>query len=187
MVTAFFNTSNIPSWDDYGAILGFINRAHDAPSLFHQVQLMFGKYAEHRIFYVKLITLLDYYLFGQVNLIRLNFIGNLGLLGIAVILFKTIKPVDNRWLFFLLVLYLLFQLQYIGIIFSPMSALQNINTVLFALASLYFLNKKETKYFILALLFAVVGCFSSGNGMFIFMAGLLILFSGNYSYIYKSI
>jgi len=148
---------------------------------------MFGKYSEHRIFYVKLNTLLDYYLFGQVNLIRLNFIGNLGLLGIAVILFKTLKPVDNRWLFFLPVLFLLFQLQYIGIIFSPMSALQNINTVLFAFASLYFLNKKETRYFIWALVFAVVGCFSSGNGMFIFMAGLLVLFTGNYSYIFKSI
>jgi len=68
-----------------------------------------------------------------------------------------------------------------------MSALQNINTVLFAFVSLYLLNKKETKYFILALLFAVVGYFSSGNGMFIFMAGLLILFTGNYSYIFKSI
>ena len=126
---------NMPIWDDYGAILAFLNRCHDSNSFFSQLKLAFGKYAEHRVLYARLVSLLDYYVFGEVNFIRLNLIGNLGLIGVAVVLFKTIKDQENKWLIFLPVVLLLFQFQYWSIVMSPLSSLQNINTVFFAALS----------------------------------------------------
>jgi len=91
-----------------------------------------------------------------------------------------------EWSVCVCVLYgLLYQLQYYEVSLCAMSALQNINIVLFALLSFYFLNQKGTGYFFLALFFAFIGTFSSGNGMFIFMAGLLILFTRKGDYLYK--
>ena len=128
-----YTAENIPIWDDFGAILVFLNRIYDTQFLSEKLKLLFDKYAEHRLLFVKTVSLLDYYLFGNVNFIRLNLIGNLGLLGILVIFFKAFKCPDNKWLWFLPVVFLLFQMQYLGIYSTAMSALQNIGIALIAI------------------------------------------------------
>ena len=169
--------TNIPNWDDYGGVLAFLNSFVDSPSIYLKLKLLISRYAEHRLLYVRLVTVIDYLIFGQVNFIHLNIIGNLGLLGIAYLFYQSMPKHPNRLLYFVTVSFLLFQLQYFTIIFGSMSALQNINTVLFAFASLYLLSKDQPKYFLFALVFAGLATFSSGNGMFAFLAGLIILFN----------
>ena len=176
------NVTNTPIWDDYGAVLAFLNNYYSTPSWIDRIPLIFEKYAEHRLFYVRFVTLLDYYVFGKVNFIHLNLIGNLGLLGLAFLFYKVLPKSDNRILYTVTIVFLLFQLQYFTVNFCSMSALQNINTVLFAFTSLFLLSKvhsldkDHTKYFLFALFFAGMANFSSGNGMFTFPAGILLLY-----------
>src|SRR5699024_204001 len=90
---------NIPFWDDYthlNVITEFIN----SDSLLEQIKLLFSLHNEHRIVFARLITLAELILSGEVNFITLIMLGNLSLLGIAILLFLTFDKThrqDFKW------------------------------------------------------------------------------------------
>jgi len=95
-----FTAINVPIFDDYGVILSFLNHITDSNSFLEKINLLFGKYAEHRLFFTRLVAWLDYNIFGEVSFIRLGLIGNLGIIWIVWILFKSFKADQYRWWFF---------------------------------------------------------------------------------------
>ena len=65
---------NMPNWDDYDAILDWLNfnvTNHDAAKFF---QILFSQATEHRIVFDRLVTLIYYYLFKSVNFSILTFL-----------------------------------------------------------------------------------------------------------------
>ncbi len=171
---------NVPMKDDYDAILNFLNSYSHTPSFFHKLGLLFAQHNEHRIFSTRLITVLYYSIFGNVNFRNLILIGNLQLMVIFLISVYFIRrclPKYRNIVSFIWGLCL----------FDPsgyengdvaMTSLQNFGIVMLFLASIFFYSRDPKRNLVPAALFQLVCIFSSGNGIpgaFIIM--LFTLFS----------
>ena len=166
---------NIPLMDDYDAILGFANNFFFDFS--NKLGLLFSQHNEHRFLLGRSLTVLSYFLTGNVNFKTLIIIGNLSLLAFIAVVFvaivfsgKKIKP-----FYFLPVCFLLFHPLYWEVSLMAIAALATLAVYFFVFSSLYLLNWPERKYFITALFVAILATFINGNGMFVFPCGLLIL------------
>jgi len=170
-------TANIPRWDDYHGILRFFIRFFDSSGIQKKVELFFSFHNEHRILPVRIFSFLSFYLLGEINFKWLAIIGNLGLVGIVYIFFKSLKITKQELWYFIPVPFILFQFQYWELSLWALASIQSIYSILFALASFYILTKEGQKSFIWAIVFAFLSAFSSGNGLFTFIAAYPILLS----------
>jgi len=167
---------NIPFLDDYDVILHFILKYQNADSFWTSLSLFFEQHNEHRIAFGKLITLLVYHIWGQLDLRLLTFLGNLGLIGCLLVLYKMISIEQrDKFLYFVPISLLLFQFQYVETILWAMAALSNIFVLFFALLSLHMLNTEGRLNFLVAFLLAVLASFTQGMGIFTFAAAALLL------------
>lgn len=175
-ITIFLFVVNIPYWDDYDAILGFTNNYLES-NFKNKITLIFSQHNEHRIVFNRIITLLNYYLSGKINFRFLTLIGNISLLGLLIVLFKSFmfSKNKNKFLYFIPAIFMLFQPQYWGTIYFATPSLSNLYILFFAFLSLYFLTKRTIKLFLFSLLLAIFATFTNGNGILVFFAGLLPL------------
>ncbi|MBN8824527.1 MULTISPECIES: hypothetical protein [unclassified Spirosoma] len=178
-ITIYQNAYNFPYEDDLNSALSFIADYHfGGLSFWEKLKLIFSQYNEHRIVFDRLVFLLDYALVGQLTFTHLIFIGNLAPLLIGYLFMKVVfrgVPLNQKLLFLLPVAYSLFSFQYWELSTWSMAALQNLYVIPFALFSLYSLCKPGRNAFMLAAGAAVLATFTSGNGMFTFIAGVGIL------------
>lgn len=173
-LTIFVFAVNIPYWDDYDAILGFINNYLES-NFKNKVTLILSQHNEHRIVFTRVITLLTYYLTNKINFKLLTFIGNISLIGLLLVLLKSFMFSKNKFLYFLPAIFLLFQPQYWGTIYFAMASLSNLYVLFFVFLSLYLLTKQSIKCFLFSLLSSIFATFTSGNGMLVFFVGLVPL------------
>ena len=167
---------NFPFYDDFNAILVFIQTYNDKHSFPEKFLLLFEQHNEHRIAFDRVVTLSYYKLFSTINFKALIFIGNISLFFIIAILYRSVLYKNRINLFYLIPIPLLvLNHSYYEVSFWAMASLQNMWVLVFAMTSLYFLYQ-ETNYSIyIALFFAVVATFTSGNGMMTFIAGAIVL------------
>ncbi|MBF0457965.1 MAG: hypothetical protein HQK99_08735 [Nitrospirae bacterium] len=165
--------SNIPIADDFDAVLDFLNNFLEVSSIHDKIALIFSQHNEHRIVFTRLIVVAQYYLLNTVNFKVLIMIGNIGLIGILIVIFLSYNKRSLIW--FVPVVFILFEPQYFGAIFFAMGTIQNFYVLLFAFLSLYFLTRDGSLNFITAAVFAVMATFTSGNGILCFIAGALVL------------
>jgi len=170
-------TANIPRWDDYHGILRFFIRFYDSSDLLRKIELFFGFHNEHRILPVRIFSFLSYYLLGEINFKWLAIIGNLGLVGIVYLFYKSLKINKQQLWYFIPVPFILFQFQYWELSLWALASIQSIYSILFATACFYVLSKEGEKSFIMAVVLALLSAFSSGNGLFTFIAAYPILLS----------
>jgi hypothetical protein len=165
---------NIPTSDDYDVILSFLNAYVDIP--FPQtLDIIFDTYMEHRIAFGKLITISYYEIFHEVNFIHLILIGNLSMIGTLLILYHLIPIQKDKLFIFLPVSFLFLHMQHYENAIWAMASLQNLFVVFFSLLSLILLNKKGKLFLFLGIFFAVIASFTSGSGLFTFIAGVILL------------
>ncbi|MDD5595089.1 MAG: hypothetical protein PHY94_02470 [Candidatus Omnitrophica bacterium] len=169
MIFAF--SANIPYWDDYDSILNFTNNFLESNPQ-NKATLIFSQHNEHRIVFSRVVTLFFYYLTGKINFRLLALVGNLSLIGLAVILFKSVEFTKEKLSYFIPILFFIFQPQYWGDIYFATSALSNLPVLFFSVASLYALKKGSIQYFVLSLFLAILSTFTNGNGMLVFLAAL---------------
>jgi hypothetical protein len=162
---------NVPYWDDYDAILNFTNNFFGS-SLKDKVTLLFSQHNEHRIVFTRIITSASCYLTGKINFKFLIVVGNISLIGLIILFFKSAAFAKRKFIYFIPSIFLLFQPQYWGDIYFATPALSNLYVLFFAFASLYLLQKEPLKYFIFSLLLALLATFTNGNGMIVFFSGL---------------
>jgi len=169
--------ANIPVLDDFAAILEFINKF--LPSNWHEkIILLFSQYNEHRVVFLRLLTVSCYYITGKVDFRILTIIGHLSLIGLLIIFLKSNTTGNNtkKYPYFIIPLVLLlFQPQYYETSAITMAAVSNLFVLFFAFLSLYLLTKRSTKYLLFSLAAAISATFTNGNGMLVFLAGLIIL------------
>ena len=66
-----------PFWDDYDAILVFLNiLISESQSSSEVVKLFLSLHNEHRIFFPRLIAFINYFIDGEINFISLIWVGN---------------------------------------------------------------------------------------------------------------
>ena len=153
-------------YDDYNILLQTPLDWQNFPSFGSRFDLLFRQNNEHRVAYLRLITILDWKLFGSIQPVHLLVVGNSSLLLIGWILYKNLAN-SNRfsrsWVF-LPVLFLLFQFQSWDNTFWAMASLQNFGILGWVLLALYAAQQKRILLALLALLLAV---FTSGSGLFL--------------------
>ena len=177
--TVYQNAYNFPYEDDFNSALSFISEyAFGGLTVSEKLKLIFSQYNEHRIVFDRLVFLTDYALFSELNFRHLILIGNLSLVLIGVLFVKASFPnltLRQKLVYLLPVAYSLFLFQYWELSTWSMAALQNLYVVAFAMLSLYSLSRPGQWAFGLACAAAVLAAFTSGNGIFTFLAGAPVL------------
>ncbi len=169
---------NIPKWDDH-ALRAFLYYSDQEPTFLGRLQWLFKQHNEHRIVYDRLVTALDYGLFGKLNYRHLMVVGNLSLVGLLAVFMGVLRRKDGLvWhrlpvLYALPVALLLFNLSQWENMFWGMASLQNFSVVLWVLAAFYLLT--HTERWMLALPMAVLATLTSGNGLLVWPLGLALL------------
>jgi len=175
------NLVNIPFLDDYDSLLDFLNRLvslNGAPA--RASYFLAAQHNEYKLFFGNGVACLQLAFFGHVDFGVLSLIGDGFILLLAILLWKMFLPGSKdlaaRLTFFIPVSWLLFQLQYWETLNWAMAGLQNIPILVFSLASIYLLVKGTRAAFYGALVLFILAVTASGNGLFLFPIGLLILF-----------
>lgn len=177
MLFAFFVIDfslNIPFYDDFDSIGTFILSGNN--EFFSRLSHVFGQYAEHRIGYTRLISLIYFSLFGKLNFMHLIWIGLTGLVGIQALIYSIIQKYRYAFIAQSVVSLILLNFQYWENMMSAMTALQNISSPFFSLAALYFLSKGTLKWNrLIAYIFVGLTVFTSGNGVLLLPIGLIYI------------
>ena len=169
---------NIPKWDDH-ALRAFLYYSGQEPTLWGKLQWLFKQHNEHRIVYDRIITALDYGLFGQLNYTHLMLVGNLSIVGLLAVFAGVLRRKEGVVWYQLPILYalpvalLLFNLSQWENMFWGMASLQNFSVVLWVLGAFYLLTYADR--WGLALLMAILATLTSGNGLMIWPLGFVLL------------
>lgn len=176
-LVALLFTVNFPISDDY-ALIDFINNWIKTNSFSEKVALLFEPHNEHIIFTTKLIFLLYYKILGPLNFIHLSFIGNLTILGIFYIIKSQLpQSFNKRTLIIIMITSILFQYGSAESMLWAMAAISNYSVLLYVLITLVLLRREDIRSFILAVIFATLAAYTQGNGLVIFIIGVLYLLS----------
>jgi hypothetical protein len=176
-------STNAPYWDDYDAILDFLNNFKATDSLNSRFNMLFAQHNEHKVFFDRLVALLDVWIFGQINFTHLAYIGNIFLLLIFFLIVKMFLPIVNKltlepqWILMLPIPFLLLNLQSWENFVWGMASVQNIGVIFFSILTLYLLFSGELSplKFGLAMSSAAFATYTSGNGMLSLLVGMGVL------------
>lgn len=170
-----YYSTNIPFLDDYDAILGFLVDFKNETDTIGKIKLVFAEHNDHRLGFLHIVSLLQFYLLGSINFKYLILFGNISILVMLLILWCSVKVEKHKFFYFTPVLYLLFGFAYFEASFWAMVSLSGLSVVAFSLASIFFLGKEKYGNFIWSCLFAIVAVFTQGNGKIVLFCGLFAL------------
>lgn len=170
---------NIPLWDDH-PLKGFVDSFAHASGWNERIQALTKQHNEHRIALTRLVTWIDFSIFGSLNYRHLMFVGNVLLLGIPALWFVILKN-NKKPLFALVpVPFLLFTLALWENTYWGMASIQNFGVVMLVLWTIYLCVNPSNVLFTLSLLLAFIAVFTSPNALFVFPIGALLIFlTGN--------
>jgi len=170
---------NIPVFDDYDAVLDFLNKFSNLPSNSSRFAfVLFEQHNEYKPIFANAIVALQYRISGHANFVLLSILGDLQVLAIAWIFWWCFLPrnVDlaSRLTLFVPVSFIIFQLNYNETLNWPMPCLQNIGVVAFALIALYAATRTGHAAFATACAGLALSIAASGNGFALFPVGMLL-------------
>ncbi|CAG5069425.1 hypothetical protein DYBT9623_02161 [Dyadobacter sp. CECT 9623] len=170
---------NIPKWDDH-TFKAFIIEFSQAADWKGELRALMRQHNEHRIALTRLISWLDFKIFGALNYRHLMIAGNVLLLAVIPLWYELLKK-NKKPLFALVpVPFLWLTLAFHENMFWGMSAIQNFGVVTLTLWTLFLCVKPNSAAFIASLGLAIVTILTSGNGLLVLPLGALLLFlSGN--------
>lgn len=84
------NTYNIPLWDDYDTVLGFLSNWQNQGSIHDKLRLLVAQHNVHRMVFSNLVTIIYYLLTGTVNFFYLTIIGNIFLILIIIFILQVV-------------------------------------------------------------------------------------------------
>lgn len=166
---------DFPYWDDYYAVLDSLGKVRASETVGEKVAAVFSQHNEHRVAWLRGVALSCWAVQGRVDFRTLIWLGNAGLLALAVVLVVGARR-SVRWpsVLALIPLGLLSPIQEKQMIWA-MAALSNYWVLAFAAASLLLLSTGSRAGFGWACVLAVLATFTSGQGVLCFAAGVLLL------------
>ncbi len=176
-------SANIPFWDDYDAVLDFLNEFKSNSNFSDRIDLLLSQHNEHRIFLDRLLALGDYLLFGQVNFMHLIYVGNSFVVLLLVLVIGTSLPIIQKrkepwkWLLLLPIPFFMLNMQSWENFLWAMASIQNLGVVFFTFLCFYFLFFKPLipSRFAFGILCASIATYTSGNGMLCLAIGLFVM------------
>ena len=170
------NSVNIPNGDDMYCLMLFTQQFQDATGLTERFQLLIQQWVEHRIVFSRLSALVSYMVHGgYVNFVTIILLGNLMLLGFTLLFRKMLLQSGVSMYYLIPVVLTLFSpIMYEGSLWAGASTVY-MPVCLMGLLTAYLLANPSRGRFAGAIGVALLATFSFGNGMFAFVAGLVIL------------
>lgn len=179
---------SIPKWDDH-VLRAFLSAVDKETSFSGKLYEFYRQHNEHRIVYDRIITWLDFSLFGKFNYRHLMLVGNLSLLGLIALFGlvlgrstvsqgkkanRQIAPSLTDYLLYLPpVAFLLLNLSQWENMFWGMAALQNFTVLFWVFWTIYQLAFSNRLW--PALVLATAATLTSGNGLLIWPIGFAML------------
>ena len=175
-------STNIPWFDDIENIPYFLSRLLDASAWYESAEAFLRPNNEHRVLSARLIVYLNYVLTGEINFRALALIGNLTVLGIFLLIARAYLKNSGPLLYLIPAAFFIFNLQFYSMTFMTIMSLQYQLIICEVFLSLYLLIKPSRFSFGVAILVAILGTFSMGNGLMVWPTGaLLLLYLGHWS------
>ncbi|WP_131694636.1 hypothetical protein [Dyadobacter tibetensis] len=168
------HTSTVPFTDDYN-LFETISKLHRADGWQEYTSALFEQVNQHRFAFERIVMLILFYSTGTVHLPTLIILGNLAMVGILFLFYKTLLSEKIHWYFFIPVPYILFNLVYSENAFWGIAAIQNTPLILMAFITVYGLSLMSRGGYVLALISAIVTTFISGSGLLVWVIGVLFL------------
>lgn len=163
---------NVPKWDDH-ALRAFLYYSDQETTYSGKLYQLFKQHNEHRIVYDRIVTLINFHLFGKLDFRHLMIVGNLSLVGLLAVFVSVLHRANRTVLYAVPVAFLLFNLSQWENMFWGMAALQNFSVVLWVVAAFYWLT--YTNRWGLALAAAILATLTSGNGLLVWPIGFVLL------------
>ena len=171
---------DIPFIDDYNGLYDFVIKYFESDTFNQKIYYIFRQHNEHRIAFARLMVLLDYYLFGVVNLRHLIILGSLNLIVMAAIFTHEIRKVSTNILALTPIVFVFFHFQHGNNLLWAESSLQNLSVLSLACTSIWLATRKNTALEISGLFVAALATFASGTGPLIWIAiGMVALINPN--------
>lgn len=120
----------------------------------------------------KLLTLVYYWITGHLNFTYLHIAGACFTIGTLFLFWQSFRQSKINWWYFLPVPFLLFQLQYHLVFLWAICSLQHQPVVFFVSLSMFLLSRNRFGW---ALAAAVLATYSMSNGIFVWVAGGVVL------------
>lgn len=157
---------NIPSMDDYDAILAFLNQYHSAKGA-DKLLLLFSQHGEHRILSSRIIYVLYDSIFQGINFLNFILIGDLQLVLIFIFLIVLIRrAVPQHWFMVSFVAgCCLFDINNWENADFAMAGMQNYGVILLFIGSLLLYTSKRNRLVPVAAIAQAICLYSSGNGI----------------------
>ncbi|HET6723692.1 MAG TPA: hypothetical protein VFH07_13130, partial [Chitinophagaceae bacterium] len=143
-----------------------------------KMKLLLEQANEHRIVYDRIWTIISYKVFRTINFNFLSFVGNLSLVGIAILYFNKFRGLGKPLYLFIPITVLLFNFASWENITFAMAGLSNFTVFLFMLLSLHFLTSNKTKNktnLLLSILFLIFALFTQGGALSLVPVSIFIL------------
>ncbi|REA58404.1 hypothetical protein DSL64_21050 [Dyadobacter luteus] len=165
---------NVPFTDDYN-LLETIYKFRQETNFVESMKFLFEQINQHRFPFERTIMLIMVFFTGTVNIKVQILVGNMFMLGILFMFFRSLKKEDISWYYFIPVPYILFNLVYFENAFWGIAAIQNTPLLFFAFLSAYGLGRNDQKGLVIGIVAAIVTTYISGSGMLTWISGALIL------------
>ena len=171
---------NLPFRDDYDTVLGFANGFISQSSFPGKMGFFLAAQSnEYKLYFLHALAILQLELYQKIDFRVLSFIGDSFVLLIAILLWAMflphIKDTGRRLTLFLPVCYLLFQFRYEETLNWTTACLQHLPCIFFSFYSIFLLDKKTSRTFILSLILLPLAIGSSGNGFVLAVVGIVLL------------
>jgi hypothetical protein len=169
-------TPNIPIRDDFMDIVPFsLSYASADLTIVDKLYLFLEQHNDHRMLINRIFYAVIFEITGEVDFFLISMAGNLSLIALSILYYRSIKNDKAKILIFFSSIFLLYQISCFAASTFPMTVLSNYWVLAFAFCSLYFLNKETISSRILAILFAFIATFTFASGQFVLIAGLFLL------------
>ncbi|SVC47948.1 uncharacterized protein METZ01_LOCUS300802, partial [marine metagenome] len=165
-------TTNIPFSDDYNR-LNRIVPIIQSGTLQEKLKILFSYSLEQLLLVNKVVILLIYSVWGEIDLKMARFVANSPLLVLLFFVYKTLP--ENREKIFLVFPSALILFQLKPNWFSIACGSSNIYALCFSGLVFYFLGKNSIRYFFGASFFAICSAISIGSGLATLATGWLTL------------
>ena len=171
----YIYATNIPFSDDFHRGLNDIISIIQSASLQKKLALIFSHNLETLLLFQKVIILLIYSIWGEIDLKTPLFIGNSTLLGFLFFAYKMMPEKRERVFLVLPAALILFQLKpnWVYMIWSV--NVGRLYSFFFAGLVFYFLDKGSTKYFLGASFFAICASLTNAGGVAVIPTGWIML------------
>ena len=94
----YMNTPNVPRWDDFEAVLQFIQNVKHDKNITEVLFDFWSQHNEHRILIPRLIFFLYFEISGTVDFQKIAFVGNLGwVMSLILLSVYQVKVLKLNW------------------------------------------------------------------------------------------